>query len=101
MTISQLDVLLQEQLERLLSTLANQAATSDDPRVLVGHFTISGAILGSERQGMLGRDVAALLSSVADPVWDYVAMGHIHKYQDLTYGDPINRLSSTAAAWNG
>ena len=54
------------------------------PRILTGHFTISGAVTGSERQIMLGRDVAALLSSVADPAWDYVAMGHIHKFQDLT-----------------
>ncbi len=32
---------------------------------------------------MLGRDVAVLLSSVADPAWDYVALGHIHKHQAL------------------
>lgn len=86
MSISQLDVLLQEQLERLLSNLANQVSGSDAPRILVGHFTIAGAVFGSERQSMLGRDVAAMLSAVADPVWDYVAMGHIHKFQDLTVG---------------
>ena len=52
--------------------------------MLTGHFTIHGAVLGSERQVMLGRDVMALLSSVADTAWDYVAMGHIHKHQNMT-----------------
>jgi exonuclease SbcD len=35
---------------------------------------------------MLGRDVAVLLSSLADPRWDYVALGHVHKHQNLTKG---------------
>ncbi|MFP4321856.1 MAG: exonuclease SbcCD subunit D, partial [Anaerolineales bacterium] len=82
--ISELDARLQETLHHILEDLAEQAAQSDAPRILTGHFTISGAVLGSERQVMLGRDVAAMLSSVAHPAWDYVAMGHIHKFQDLT-----------------
>jgi exonuclease SbcD len=83
-SISQLDDLLQARLHHILDDLARQAEQSEAPRILVGHFTIAGALTGSERQIMLGRDVAALLSSVADSAWDYVAMGHIHKYQDLT-----------------
>lgn len=87
--ISELDELMQNILHQHLTDLANQAAQSDAPRVLTGHFTIDGAKTGSEKQIMLGRDVAALLSSVANPVWDYVAMGHVHKFQDLTAGDPF------------
>ena len=34
---------------------------------------------------MLGRDVAARLECVADAGWDYVAMGHIHRHQNLTH----------------
>jgi len=56
------------------------------PRVLTGHFTVSGAAVGSERGIMLGRDVAVLLSSLADPRWDYVALGHVHKHQNMTKG---------------
>jgi DNA repair protein SbcD/Mre11 len=56
------------------------------PRVLTGHFTVNGAAVGSERGIMLGRDVAVLLSSLADPRWDYVALGHVHKHQNLTKG---------------
>jgi exonuclease SbcD len=33
---------------------------------------------------MLGRDVQVLPSVLADPRWDYVALGHIHKHQNLT-----------------
>src|SRR5262249_26268985 len=43
-------------------------------------------VMGSERGVMLGRDVSVLLSSLADPRWDYVALGHVHKYQNLTQG---------------
>jgi exonuclease SbcD len=85
--IAELDAMLQDRIERLLDDLASKAEQSDAPRVLTGHFTVSGATIGSERQVMLGRDVAVMLSAVANPVWDYVAMGHVHKYQDLTSKD--------------
>ncbi|MBZ0303957.1 MAG: exonuclease SbcCD subunit D, partial [Anaerolineae bacterium] len=50
------------------------------------HFTASGAVVGSERSIMLGRDVTVALSALADPRWDYVALGHVHKHQNLTRG---------------
>jgi exonuclease SbcD len=57
------------------------------PTVLVGHFSVSGAVWGSERSVMLGRDVVVPKSALADPVFDYVALGHIHKHQNLTAGE--------------
>jgi len=82
--IAQLDDMLQANLHEMLDQMAEAADQDPDmPRLLTGHFTILGATLGSERQVMLGRDVAASLSTVADPRWDYVAMGHIHKHQNL------------------
>lgn len=86
MTIAQIDALLQDQLTHILEEMAAQADQYDAPRLLTGHFTVSGAIVGSERSIMLGRDIAVLLSSVADPRWDYVALGHVHKHQNLTHG---------------
>jgi exonuclease SbcD len=56
----------------------------DIPAVLTGHFSVSGAVWGSERSVMLGRDVVVPKSTLADPVFDYVALGHIHKHQNLT-----------------
>lgn len=84
LTIARSDALLQERLQVLLRTLAAEASQSDAPRVLTGHFTVSGATVGSERNVMLGRDISVLLSEIADPAWDYVAMGHIHKHQNMT-----------------
>jgi DNA repair protein SbcD/Mre11 len=97
LNIAQLDMLLQEHLAHILNSLADQVKDAEMPRVLTGHFTIAGAVLGSERQVMLGRDVAALLSLVADPAWDYVAMGHIHKYQNLT----INQVGLPPVIYSG
>jgi exonuclease SbcD len=70
-----------------LADLARQAAEHDLPRLLTGHFTVAGAVYGSERSVMAGRDLAVQKSVVADPAWDYVALGHIHKHQNLTHGD--------------
>src|SRR4051812_17848561 len=70
MTITQVDEALQHELQVLMRSLAQQAAQSDAPRVLTGHFTVSGAMLGSERGVMIGRDVAVLPSVLADPTWD-------------------------------
>ena len=76
--------MLQENLAAILSDLADEADQFDMPRILTGHFTISGAVQGSERGIMLGRDVMVDLATMADPRWDYVAMGHVHKHQNLT-----------------
>ena len=35
---------------------------------------------------MIGRDVAVLKSVLSDGPWDYVALGHIHKHQNLNEG---------------
>ena len=86
MTIAEIDRMLEEHLTGIIEDLAEEADQHDMPRVLTGHFTVSGAVVGSERAIMLGRDVALGLSSLADPRWDYVALGHIHKHQNLTKG---------------
>ncbi len=86
MTIAETDSLLQRELTAVLDQLAADADQYDMPRVLTGHLTVSGATWGSERGIMLGRDVQVLPSALADERWDYVALGHIHKHQDLSAG---------------
>ncbi len=84
-TIAELDSLVQELVAQNIRALAAQV----DPRVpavLVGHFSVSEAKFGSERTVMLGRDVVVLKSVLADPTWDYVALGHIHRHQELNGG---------------
>jgi exonuclease SbcD len=87
-TIAEMDAVLEEALVARLEGLADEASRYDVPRILTGHFTVAGAAFGSERSVMLGRDVTVMLSMVNNPVWDYVAMGHIHKHQCLTPDRP-------------
>jgi len=86
LTIAETDAQLQQELTKILEQLAQEADQYDMPRLLTGHFTVSGALVGSERSIMLGRDIEVLLSAIADPRWDYVALGHIHRHQNLTRG---------------
>ena len=57
--------------------------TDGEPAVLMGHFSVGGAELSSERNIMVGRDVTIPLSALTDASWCYVALGHIHRHQDL------------------
>ncbi len=89
LTIAEQDEQLKQVLQRQLGELAEQAdalADGDTARLLTGHFSVSGAVWGSERSVMLGRDVVVDLDVLADPRWDYVALGHIHQHQNLTRG---------------
>ncbi len=86
LTVDDLDALLQERVELIIRDLAKQADQSDAPRILTGHFSVLGAMRGSEKQVMLGRDVAISLGNLATSEWDYIAMGHIHKHQNMTAG---------------
>jgi exonuclease SbcD len=83
-SVEQLDQAVESILTTSLEDLARQAAEHDMPRVLVGHFSVGGAVYGSERSVMLGRDLVIQKSALANPAWDYVALGHIHKHQNLT-----------------
>lgn len=83
-SVDELDRALESYVSDELAHLARQAAAQEMPRILVGHFSVSGAVYGSERSVMLGRDLAVQKSALADPAWDYVALGHIHKHQNLT-----------------
>jgi exonuclease SbcD len=84
-TIAELDALVQELVSENIRALAAQVDPTL-PAVITGHFSVSDAKLGSERTVMLGRDVVVLKSVLADPAWDYVALGHIHRHQELNRG---------------
>jgi exonuclease SbcD len=83
--VDELDRLLSERLSDRIRDLAHQARQdADTPAILVGHFSVDEASHGSERNIMVGRDVAVdRATALADPVWRYVALGHIHKHQSL------------------
>lgn len=86
MTVAETDAIMQRELTAYLERLADKADQYDCPRILTAHLAISGAHEGSERLIKFGRDIVMQQSSVADERWDYVALGHIHQYQNLTAG---------------
>lgn len=88
-SIEQLDSALAEIIGDMLRDLTAEAAAHDMPRVLAGHFSVGGATFGSERSVMLGRDLVVSKSLLSDSAWDYVALGHIHKHQNLNDSPPV------------
>ena len=85
MSIEELDRALEDTVEDELNHLA-ESVDPTLPAVLAGHFTVAGSKYGSERSVMIGRDTVISLSVLNKPAWDYVAMGHIHKHQDVNPG---------------
>jgi len=76
-------------IEERLTQFFNESleeADADLPMILTAHVSVQGASFGSERMVMLGADLVLPLSLVRDARLDYVALGHIHKPQDLNPG---------------
>jgi exonuclease SbcD len=57
------------------------------PVILTAHASIEGAKFGGERLVMLGNDLVLSGSLVKNQKFSYVAMGHIHKPQDVNEGN--------------
>lgn len=87
MTLDDLDMEIGRMIGDNITALAAEVGEKPDiPAVLTAHLSVSEAKQGSEQSVMIGRDVVVLKSLLADPVWDYVALGHIHKHQELNRG---------------
>jgi exonuclease SbcD len=74
------------ELETLLTELVQGWLEEADPSlpvILTAHASVQGAVYGGERMVMLGSDLVLPGSLVRDPRLDYVALGHIHKAQNL------------------
>ena len=79
--------LITQQVEQRLTDLLREQVESLDPAlpaVLCAHVTATSAQLSSERSMMLGTDHVLTQGTLADPAFDYVALGHIHKHQTLS-----------------
>ena len=87
MTLDDLDLEIGRIISDNITSLAAEANENPDiPAILTAHLSVSEAKQGSEQSVMIGRDVVVLKSLLADPAWDYVALGHIHKHQELNRG---------------
>jgi exonuclease SbcD len=76
-------------LETRLTELVKEYLDKADhslPVVLAAHASVQGAVYGGEHTVMLGNDLVLSGGLVKDKRLDYVALGHIHKKQDVNEG---------------
>ena len=82
---------LNQRMQEVLTNIIDANIPKLDPElpsILAAHVWISGARVGSERALAIGQEHALLLSNVANPAFDYIALGHIHKHQILSQNPP-------------
>lgn len=78
-----------DQLGERLNDLVHNWLESADPNlpvILTAHASVEGAQYGNERMVMLGNDLVLPPALVKDDRLDYVALGHIHKPQNINEG---------------
>ncbi|MHB1004624.1 MAG: metallophosphoesterase family protein [Chloroflexota bacterium] len=79
-TLDEINQATADKIERVVRDLVDQLDPSL-PSVMAAHASIMGAVYGSEQSVVLGQDIPLQKSVVADPAFDYVALGHVHKHQ--------------------
>ncbi len=83
---------INQRLQQVLTNIIAANTPKLDPKlpsILAAHVWVSGAQVGSERLMTIGQEHALLISNVAHPAFDYVALGHIHKHQVLSHNPPV------------
>ena len=82
-------LMLEEKYAEFIQAFADDINAANDaiPTILLGHFWANGAKLSAWQQGYFNlQEPQVPLSSLTNPAFDYVALGHIHKHQDLNPG---------------
>jgi DNA repair protein SbcD/Mre11 len=71
--------------ERLRVVLEGEVRRLDPhvPTVLLAHLMADNATLGAERYLAVGKGFTLPLSLLTRPCFDYVALGHVHRHQNL------------------
>jgi DNA repair protein SbcD/Mre11 len=71
--------------ERLRVVLEGEVRRLDPhvPTVLLAHLMADNATLGAERFLAVGKGFTLPLSLLTRPCFDYVALGHVHRHQNL------------------
>lgn len=72
-------------IERLRVVMEGEIRRLDPnlPTVLLGHLMIDNASYGAERFLAVGKGFTIPLSLLIRPCFDYVALGHVHRHQNL------------------
>jgi len=83
---------INQRLQQILTNIITANAVKIDPAlpsILAAHVWVSGARIGSERLMTIGQEPALLLSNMANPAFDYIALGHIHRRQVMHLNPPV------------
>jgi exonuclease SbcD len=83
---------INEKMQQALSNIIKAHASELDPSlpsILAAHVGVASAMIGSERLMAIGQEHFLLISNIADPAFDYIALGHIHKHQVLSENPPV------------
>ncbi|GAI30036.1 unnamed protein product, partial [marine sediment metagenome] len=83
---------INQRLQQVLTNIITANIPKLDPElpsILAAHVWVSSAQVGSERSMTIGQEHMLLLSNVANPAFDYIALGHIHKHQVLSDNPPV------------
>lgn len=82
LSIAEVNQLLTERLQVVLEGEIRRL-DPDVPTILLAHLMADNATLGAERFLAVGKGFTLPLSLLTRPCFDYVALGHVHKHQNL------------------
>jgi len=99
LNLEQINLRLEQSLTGIVQSLAEKIDTSL-PAILAAHLWVglpNGKTReGTERAMTLGQEHSLLVSGVANPAFDYVALGHIHISQEMHKQPPVVYAGSLA-----
>jgi len=88
-SVPELTKQISDSLATIIQKLAEQLNPTI-PAILVGHLTVSSGIFsGSEKRAVYGQDPILLPSQLAIKPFDYIALGHLHRFQNLNENGEI------------
>ena len=82
LSLGEINQLLTERLQVVLEGEIRRL-DPDIPIVLLAHLMADNANLGAERFLAVGKGFTLPLSLITRPCFDYVALGHVHRHQNL------------------
>jgi exonuclease SbcD len=85
-TLDETRQMLEDKYADYIQQLAEEVIAAGDeiPTILLGHFWANGAKLSHWQQGYFNlAEPQVPLAALTNPAFDYVALGHVHKQQDL------------------
>jgi exonuclease SbcD len=90
---------MKERLEQALTGAIALHVSKLDPTlpvILAAHVWVAGAQVGTEKQMTIGQEHVLLPGNMANPAFDYIALGHIHRHQVLSQSPPVVYAGSLA-----